>query len=334
MRWWLLALVALALAAALPVGEASAHEIRPAYLQIDEVAEGHYDVVWRTPLLSGMRLPVVLVLPEDGRDIAEPTVVRLPDSLIERRRVIIPGGIEGKRVALVGLEGTITDALVRLSFLDGRQTAEIVRPSRPYLDISASRGQLEIAQVYLVEGLRHILEGFDHLLFVLGLMLLVRNGWMLVKTVTAFTVAHSITLAAATYGLMNVPAAPLEAAIAASILFLGVEAIKAQRGEIGFAAQWPWVVAFAFGLLHGIGFASGLSMLGLPPSAIPLALVSFNVGVELGQLLFVAVILLCLYAMRQLQVRLPSLLAAAPAYLVGCLGAYWMIARASAMVAG
>jgi hydrogenase/urease accessory protein HupE len=265
--------------------------------------------------------------------VSQPIVMTRSDSMIERRRVEIPGGIEGKRVALVGLEATITDALVRLSFLDGRQMTEIVHPSRPYLDVQPSRGWTEIASVYLLQGVRHILEGFDHLLFVFGLMLLVKSGWMLVKTITAFTIAHSLTLAAATYGIVHIPSAPLEAAIAASILFLGVEAIKAQEGKIGLAARWPWAIAFAFGLLHGIGFASGLSMIGLPPSAIPLALVSFNVGVELGQLLFVAVIVLATFAVRRLFVRLPLLVTRAPLYFVGCLGAYWMIERASSIVA-
>lgn len=313
---------------------ASAHEIRPAYLQIDQVAADTYDVVWRTPLLSGMRLPVVLALPEGTRDVREPILLTRSDSLVERRRVEISGGIEGKRIALVGLDATITDALVRLSFQDGRQVTEIVRPSRPFVDVAASRGWIEVGRVYLIEGVRHILEGFDHLLFIFGLMLLVKDGWMLVKTITAFTVAHSITLAAATYGMVHVPSAPLQAAIAASILFLGVEVVKAQQGELGLAARRPWAVAFAFGLLHGIGFASGLSMIGLPPSAIPLALLSFNVGVEIGQLLFVAVVLTGAFALRRLNVPWPAFARKAPVYVVGCLGAYWMIERGSAIVMG
>lgn len=311
-----------------------AHEIRPAYLQIDQVDSDTYDVVWRTPLMAGMKLPVVLAFPEGTKDASEPLVLTRSDSIVERRKIQIPGGLEGKRIELVGLDGTITDALVRMSFNDGRQMTEIVRPSRPFVDVAASRGWVDVARVYVVEGIWHILEGFDHLLFIFGLMLLVRDKWMLIKTITAFTLAHSITLAAATYGLVHVPPAPLEAAIAASILFLGVEVVKARRGLRGFAAQRPWVVAFAFGLLHGIGFASGLSMIGLPPSAIPLALVSFNIGVEIGQLLFVAVILTCAFALNRLPIRWPRFAESLPVYLVGCLGAYWMIERASSIFMG
>jgi hypothetical protein len=330
----LFGLVLLVIAGCLAGLPATAHEIRPAYLQIDEVAPRTYDVVWRTPLLSGMRLPVALALPEEARDLNEPIVLTRSDSLIERRRVQIPDGIEGKRIVLVGLEGTITDALVRLSFQDGRQLTEIVRPARPYLEVAPSRGWVDVARVYVVEGIWHILEGFDHLLFIFGLMLLVNDRWMLVKTITAFTLAHSITLAAATYGIVSVPAAPLQAAIAASILFLGVEVPKAQRGELGFAAKRPWAVAFAFGLLHGIGFASGLSMIGLPPSAIPLALVSFNIGVEVGQLIFVAVVLAGVFALDQFRLPLPQFVRKAPGFAVGCLGSYWMLERGSAILTG
>lgn len=313
---------------------AQAHEIRPAYLQIDQVDADTYDVVWRTPLMAGMRLPVVLGLPNGTRDVSEPMSLTRSDSIVERRRIEVAGGLEGQRIGLIGLDGTITDALVRISFQDGRQMTEIVRPSRPYVDVAASASWIDIARVYIVEGVWHILEGFDHLLFIFGLMLLVKDTSMLVKTITAFTIAHSITLAAATYGLVHVPSAPLEAAIAASILFLGVEIVKAQRGVYGFTAQRPWVVAFAFGLLHGIGFASGLSIIGLPSSAIPLALVSFNVGVEVGQLLFVAVILTCVFALTRLPIRWPRFAENLPVYLVGCLGAYWMIERASGIFVG
>ena len=306
---------------------AGAHEIRPAYLQVDQIGDDRFEIVWRTPLLSGMKLPVVLALPEAARSVGEPIVITRTDSIIERHTVEIQGGLVGRRIAFVGLEGTITDVLARLSFLDGRQMTEIVRPSKAYLEVAPSRGWLAVAFAYLGEGVLHILQGFDHLLFIFGLMLLVKDRWMLVKTITAFTLAHSITLAAATYGVVKVPAAPLEAAIAASILFLGVEVARAQQGEVHFAARRPWVVAFAFGLLHGIGFASGLNMIGLPPSAIPLALVSFNLGVEVGQLLFVAIVVAGALAISRLKVPLPTYATSVPVYMVGCLGAYWMIER-------
>ncbi len=313
---------------------ATAHEIRPAYLEITELAKDQYQVTWRTPLMSGMRLPVALALPEGARDVSVPSVLERSDSVSERKLVEIPGGLSDKRIEFPGLQATITDVLVRIQMLDGRQIAEIVRPSQPHLDVGASSGFGSIAATYTKQGIRHILEGWDHLLFVLGLMLLVRSPWMLLKTITAFTLAHSVTLAAATFGLIHVPSRPLEAAIALSILFLGVEVYKAQSGETSFAIRQPWAMAFAFGLLHGLGFASGLSTLGLPPSAIPLALFFFNVGVEIGQLLFVGFVVALSFGAKQLSLSRLPLVTRLPTYLVGSLGAYWTIDRVFAMGAG
>jgi hydrogenase/urease accessory protein HupE len=186
---------------------------------------------------------------------------------------------------------------------------------------------------YIVEGMRHILFGADHLLFVLGLLLIVRNGWMLVKTVTAFTVAHSITLAIATLGYAQAPALPLNAAIALSILFLGPEIVRSWRGETSFTIRHPWVVAFAFGLLHGFGFASALTSAGLPRSELPLALLSFNVGVELGQLGFVALVLATERAFPILEIRWPRWAQALPGYTVGSLGAFWTVQRVALLLA-
>ena len=186
---------------------------------------------------------------------------------------------------------------------------------------------------YMVEGIRHILFGADHLLFVLGLLLIVKDGWMLVKTITAFTVAHSITLAIATLGYAEAPALPLNAAIALSILFLGPEIVRSWRGETSFTIRHPWVVAFAFGLLHGFSFASALTTAGLPRGDLPLALLSFNVGVEVGQLGFVALILAMEYSFRVLAIRWPRWVQALPGYAVGSLGAFWTVQRAALLVA-
>ena len=181
-------------------------------------------------------------------------------------------------------------------------------------------------------GFQHILLGADHLLFVLGLMLIVADRWMLVKTLTAFTVAHSITLALATLGYASAPLLPLNAAIALSILFLGPEIVRAWRGETSFTIRHPWVVAFAFGLLHGFGFASGLTEMGLPKDEIPLALLLFNIGVELGQLAFVLLVVLLERAFRVLEVRWPLPLQRLPGYVVGTLGAFWTIQRTLVLV--
>jgi hydrogenase/urease accessory protein HupE len=305
-----------------------AHEARPAYLEIKETEPGHFTVLWRTPVLAGMRLPVLLKLPSDVKDLREPTVEVLADSYVERHWIDAgAGGLAGKRLEFPGLQMTITDVLVRLTWLDGRTSTVIVHANRPWVDVPAAQSTWEVAATYLVQGIRHILFGADHLLFVLGLLLIVADRWMLLKTVTAFTVAHSITLAIATLGYADLPVLPLNAAIALSILFLGPEIVRSWRGETSFTIRHPWVVAFAFGLLHGFGFASALTSAGLPRAALPLALVSFNVGVELGQLGFIALVLLLERSFRILQVNWPRWAQALPGYAVGSLGAFWTVQR-------
>lgn len=328
------AAAALGLAIAL-VGTVLAHETRPAYLEIRETAPGQYNVRWRTPVLAGMRLPVALQLPDDVRDLHEPVIQQLSDSIVERRQIDAgTDGLAGKRIEFPGLQVTITDVLVRTERLDGSHSTDIVRPSRPWIEYSAPRSTAATAAVFFVQGIDHILLGIDHLLFVLGLLLLVRTPWMLVKTITAFTVAHSITLALATLGIASIPGPPLNAAIALSILFLAPEILRARRGGTSFTIRHPWVVAFAFGLLHGFGFASGLTAIGLPRTDVPLALLMFNIGVEAGQLAFVALILLMLKAFQHLDVRWPQRAGLLPAYVIGTLGAFWTIQRVSMMAAG
>jgi hydrogenase/urease accessory protein HupE len=316
------------------VPAARAHEVRPASLEIVETAPGRYDVVWRTPVVSGMRLPVALELPDGVRDVAPPVVQELTDSIVERRSIDAgEGGLAGKRVGFPGLQGTITDVLVRVAMADGRSTAMLVTPSRPWVDIAAEQRWPEVAGGYLLHGIQHIAFGMDHLLFVLGLMLIVKDRWMLLKTVTAFTVAHSITLAIATLGWASAPVLPLNAAIALSILFLGPEIVRSWRGETSLTIRKPWLVAFVFGLLHGFGFASALTGAGLPRAELPLALLGFNLGVEVGQLSFVLLVVLLERSFRQLEIRWPRWAEALPGYAVGSLGAFWTIQR-TAMLLG
>jgi hydrogenase/urease accessory protein HupE len=304
-----------------------AHETRPAYLEIKETSPNHYDVLWRIPVNAGMRLPILLELPKDAVNLTAPTVQELTDSLVERRSVDVSGGLGGKRVEFVGLQATITDVLVRVELLDGRSWSTIVRPSQAWIAITPTQGRLDVAWAYVVHGIRHILFGADHLLFVLGLLLIVSDRWTLLKTITAFTAAHSITLAIATLGFANVPVAPLNAAIALSILFLGPEIVRSWRGETSFTIRHPWVVAFAFGLLHGFGFASALTNAGLPPNELPWALLSFNVGVEIGQVGFVVLIVILERAFRVLEIHWPKIVQQLPGYTVGSLGAFWTIQR-------
>jgi hydrogenase/urease accessory protein HupE len=311
---------------------AQAHEVRPAYLEIKENAPGEFSVIWRTPVLAGMRLPVVLQMPDGIRNLKEPVVQELSDSLVERRWIHSgPNGLLGKRIKFPGLQLTITDVLVRIERLDGAHSTELIRPSRPWVEIAASRGAVDTAVAFLEQGIKHILLGVDHLLFVLGLLLIVRTPWMLVKTITAFTVAHSITLAIATLGYASIPAPPLNAAIALSIVFLGPEIVREWRGQTSFTIRHPWVVAFAFGLLHGFGFASGLAATGLPKTDIPLALLMFNVGIEICQILFVAAVLVVMASLRKLDIHLPLWGKLVPVYAIGSVSAYWFWGRVAAM---
>ncbi len=321
---------------------AYAHESRPAYLEINEIAQGDYEVLWRTPINAGMRLPVVLKFPGDTRNITEPSLTKFSGLLLERRVVDAGNGsLAGKRIEFVGLQATITDVLVRVQSLDGTHTTTLVHPSHAWIEVAASQGIASVAGAYFMLGIEHILFGTDHLLFVLGLMLMVRDRWMLLKTITAFTVAHSITLAAATLGFVSVPGPPIEAAIALSIVLVAVEIVNARRGTPSLAARWPWLIAFSFGLLHGFGFAGALAEIGLPHHAIPIALLLFNVGVEIGQLAFVAAVLTAgaiLSRAMMLRPTPPQLLQTVnrfdviAGYAIGVMAAFWLIERTCAFL--
>jgi hypothetical protein len=320
-------LVGVLIALQAPGSLVHAHESRPAYLEIKEVAPERYDVLWRTPVLSGQGLPLVLKLPDDVRNVTVPTVRDLTDSVVERRLVEVPGGFPGRRIDFVGLQATITDVLVRAEMRDGRRMTTLVRPPQPWVAISVAPDRATVARAFVLHGIQHIVFGVDHLLFVLGLLLIVKGGGMLLKTVTAFTVAHSITLATATLGVASAPAAPLNALIALSILFLGPEIVRSWHNGTSLTIRHPWVVAFLFGLVHGFGFAGALTDAGLPRKELPLALLTFNVGVEIGQVGFVVLILLLARSSRLLEIRWRGWTEMLPGYAVGSLGALWTIQR-------
>jgi hydrogenase/urease accessory protein HupE len=315
--------------------DAFAHEARPAYLEIRQTSPERYELLWRTPVLSGMRLPVVLALPEGVRNVTEPHTQELSDSLVERRVIEAPDGFAGKRIEFTGLQGTITDVLVRVQLRDTEHTTTLVHPSQPWIEIAARTGPLAVAGAFLLHGIEHILLGYDHLLFVLALVLIVRSTRVLVWTITSFTLAHSITLALATLGVVHVPGPPVEAAIALSILLLACEIVRLRRGESSLTARWPWVVAFTFGLLHGFGFAGALSEIGLPQGDIPIALFSFNVGVEVGQLAFIAAVLTFIAAAKRIALPVWVTRNAYPAttFVIGALAAFWFVERVAGFVA-
>jgi len=304
-----------------------AHESRPAYLEINEIVPGHYSVLWRTPVTAGMPLPVRLQMPRGVQDLSPPVVRDLSDSRIENRLVDSLGGLAGKRIDFVGLQGTITDVLVRVELANGTQSNVLIHPSNAWIDIPREDGWVTVAKTYVAYGIEHILGGPDHLLFVLALLLIVRGWRRTIATVTAFTVAHSITLAAATFGWVHVPGPPVEAAIALSIVFVAIEIVHGMHGRPGPISRAPWLVAFCFGLLHGLGFASALAAIGLPQQAIPLALFCFNVGVEIGQLMFIAGVWALIAIFRRLPLRLPHWAPYLAPYAIGSVASFWVIER-------
>src|SRR5262245_18519889 len=250
----------------------------------------------------------------------------VPGAAIETWTLRAPA-LRGQTLTISGLEATMTDALVRVEYADGTSWTGRFTPREPAAAIPASDTALSVADIYLTLGIEHILFGIDHLLFVLGLLIITRGSWLLVKTVTAFTVAHSITLALATLGFVHVPQAPVEATIALSIVFVAAEIVRRDPGKPGIAARAPWVVAFCFGLLHGLGFAGALSEIGLPDGHIPLALLFFNLGVEAGQLIFVGAVLSIVAAARRAHLALPAWAARVPAYAIGSVAMLWTIQR-------
>lgn len=310
---------------------ARADEFRPAYLEIRPAGLETYDVLWKVPALGGdRRLALHLRLPPGGSDLTEPRAAFVGAVHVERRRIRQPGGFEGRTIAIDGLAGSGAEVLARVERADG--TAQVVRlmPSSTTFVVEASTGKLEVARTYVLLGVEHILLGVDHLLFVLALLIIVQGGRRIVLTVTAFTLAHSITLVAATLGWLALPGAPVEAAIALSIAFLAREIAMAWRGHAGLTERMPWLVAFVFGLLHGLGFAGALAEIGLPKNAIPVALLCFNVGVELGQLLFVAAILGLAWTARARLARWRAMLRWIPPYAIGAVASFWMIERIAA----
>ena len=315
---------------------ASAHEVRPGFLEIREAAGDRYDVVWKVPARGEYRLSMYVRLPENCSG-APSHGAFVGAAFVEQWQASCPGGLVGRTITIDGLSSTRTDVLARVARLDGTTQTTRLTPDQTAFEVTAAPSAWQVAHTYLVLGVEHILLGIDHLLFVLGLLFLVSNWRRLVATVTAFTVAHSITLAMATLGLVHVAQAPVEATIALSVMFVAAEIIHSARGRVGLAARAPWIVAFVFGLLHGFGFAGALKEVGLPEQDIPLALLFFNVGVEIGQLLFIAAAVAVLSLAARVLSRgetgdrspwhAETLIRMPVAYLIGSVAAFWVVQR-------
>ena len=321
---------------------AQSDEVRPGYLELRQAGLYTYSLLFKVPALGDdMRLAIYVALPDGTSDVAPPQARFSGGAYIERRTIRRNGGLAGQTITIEGLSRTSTDVLVRIESLGGATQTERLSPARTTFVVETAPGAWEVAATYLRLGVEHILFGFDHLLFVLALVILVHDWRRVALTVTAFTVAHSITLAAATFGLVDVPGQPVEAAIALSIVLVAVEIVNARHGTPSLTARWPWLVAFCFGLLHGFGFAGALAEVGLPHHAIPLALLFFNLGVEIGQLAFVAAVLTVVWLFRRamalrfappLVQRTVDRLDVTAAYAIGAIAAYWMIERTAAFL--
>jgi len=307
--------------------QASAHEIRPAYLEITEISPHHFRIFWKQPTMGEISIPLK---PHIGDWLVDSAAVTtFSENYLIKQWDLQTGQqiLNGQLVFIEGLDKTMTDVLVNIHFMDGDAITRLLKPDGKSFEIQQSQHSSIPIAAYLQLGMTHILFGVDHLLFVLGLLLLVKGTKRLIKTITAFTIAHSITLALATLHLVQVQQAAAEATIALSMVFLALELIRHYQGRDGLTYRYPWVVAFVFGLLHGFGFAGALAEVGLPSASIPIALFLFNAGVELGQLIFVTAALAVIWASRKWGPKFPGWTRFIAPYFIGSLASFWLIER-------
>jgi HupE / UreJ protein len=294
-----------------------AHEATLGVLELREVRPGAFVGLWTMePTIGAARVDL---------QVPPHCFLRLPELNCGDKGLIGP-------ITITNLGANMSAVLIKVIPIMGEPRSYTISTANPVVSVLGTGAPtlqtwIELARTYVNYGIDHILLGADHLLFVLGLIWIVGGGWRLVKTITAFTIGHSASLAAAAFGLIGVPERPLNACIALSIVFIGVEILKQQRGEIGLTARYPWAVAFTFGLVHGIGFASALAGLGLERRLLPIALLFFNVGVEIGQLAFVLLVLALMWAHRRLDAVLPRWGDALPAYAIGSVSMFWFFGR-------
>ncbi len=305
-----------------------ADEFSPALLDITEREGGWVDVTWKTLMRRGRVLALTPILPDFLVPFGNGSARQVPGGWLETGSYRTGGqALTGAVLEIDGLTGAPTDVLVRISLRDGTQHSAILRGGINSFTIPERATRTELAVSYWKMGTVHILEGFDHLLFLLALLLIVTGLWPLLKTVTAFTVAHSLTLALATLGIVTIPPAPTEAVISLSVVFLAVEVVRKTAGEMTLSERYPWFVAFTFGLVHGLGFVGALSEIGVPQNEVPLALLMFNVGVERGQVMFVVVVSLLLAGLHKAHHKSALTLARAAPYAIGGVAAFWTLQR-------
>jgi len=326
MKYWS-AILWLCGALALWPTNARADELRPAYIEMTEQAPGQWSLLWKASANSRLGQTGEIIIPDNCRIEGEQQREYAGSNILTRLALRCDGSVQGNSIGLKGLELSTTDALVRIAPIDSAMQTLRLTPDQPTATLAKPSIISNVAATYTILGVEHILLGFDHLFFVLALVLLLKGGWLVAKTVTAFTIAHSLTLVGSTLGLLSLPPQPVEAVIALSIIFLAIEVVKAKPDEIRLSERFPWIVAFLFGLLHGFGFAGALAEIGLPEGDVPLALLTFNLGVEIGQLVIVAVALAALHVIRKFQGLWLQPTKTAMAYGIGIISTYWFIER-------
>ena len=307
---------------------ATADEFRPALLNITEREGGWVDVTWKVPTMGDQVLALTPVMPEFLQQMGPGSGQQVSGAWLETKSYSTAGQVlNGATVSIDGLVKVPADVVVRVHLVDGTEHSAILRSVNNSYTIPEQVTRTELAVSYWKMGTIHILEGMDHLLFLLTLLLIVNGFIPLLKTVTAFTIAHSLTLALATLGIVHIPPVPTEAVISLSIVLLAVEVVHKNQGILTSSERFPWLVAFTFGLVHGLGFAGALSEIGVPQNEVPLALLMFNVGVETGQVLFVTVVSLLLAGLHRLHGRSALTLSRATPFAIGGIAAYWTIDR-------
>ncbi len=316
-------------------GPAAAHEVRPALLKVSELADGQFLVRWKVPAMGNQRLAIDPIFGAACVESGERVDGFASGASVRSWRIACTEGLAGTEIGFANLPSTMIDVLVQVSFLDGRYYTGLVRPGAPVFHVPTRDSEASVFGSYLALGVEHILLGWDHLLFVLGMVLLVTDYRRLLWAVTGFTAAHSVTLALATLDFVRVPGPPVEAVIALSIVFLAVEAIRYRRtGDETLAIRAPWAVSMAIGLIHGLGFAGALSEYGLPAHARLISLLAFNLGVEAGQLIFIGALLLLGWVARRVDARLvPRVQYAATAF-IGVCGSFWLVQRVTGFFVG
>ena len=306
-----------------------AHEIRPAYLQIDQIGTNEYTVLWKVPRTVD-KVPDIQPTFENDFKLTEAVKPRLLDAFVlYTYRLKGNKSLENSSINITKLNTTGIDVLVSIRFSDKSQYTFLLQPTKSSVKIPESPNKWIVAKTYIILGIEHILLGFDHLLFVLALLIITTGFKKLLKTITAFTLAHSITLTCSALQIIHLPGPPVEAVIALSIVFLALEILKIQKGKATLTSKKPWLVAFTFGLLHGFGFAGALAEIGLPQNEIPLALAGFNIGVELGQIFFVLLTLLLWKMVKPLIPAQNSKVQKILPYAIGTLSMFWLIERIS-----